>query len=437
MIHRCATYSATALERKATAVLDTSRDMMPNRPDERFRRCCSAGEPSSMTSTSPPLPDTSSPIGDVHLCDHYLHLLTATADLGADQPMSTSDKPLILFIGDHLPFDAEFQARLARHARADIVVVSDDEAVEEYSRLPRWFPGQIRRNLNWTSRGALQRPQDWTPSFLTGRSFKNAYVYHPGFFLSKVVAGHCEKVIMRESGYANYVRHRVPVRRMGLRLLARRHPLRQTWGEEPWVDEIQVMRPDQLPPNVRSKATKLTLEDLRGRLDPATARDIALLFWPDSEPATVGPGPTALIATQPIDQLGMCSTEQKFALYEDLAGRLEHEGYTVIVKPHPREQQVAMTNRQQLPRSFPIEAWTWIGQEPFDVAVSLNSTSLLDPGSSLAHSQLQLIAPDRFYAEHWSAWPTMIAEAYGTWLRRTQTPLQASAPHGSTTSHDS
>ena len=79
----------------------------------------------------------------------------------------------------------------------------------------------IRRNVSWSGGWRPIGPSSWVPSFLANRTFEIGYVYHPGFFLSKVVAGRCDKVVMRDSGYANYVTHRVPWDQRALGVLRR------------------------------------------------------------------------------------------------------------------------------------------------------------------------------------------------------------------------
>lgn len=361
------------------------------------------------SSTSAARADVSS---EVHLCDNYLHLLYAAADLAARS--EDDGERLVLFIDDQLPLHDDLRAELTQLTGAEIVVVSDRSAIEDFARLPRRAPAMLRRNLSWSARGTPIGPRSWVPPFLSERRFGIGYVYHPGFFLSKVVAGRCDVVVMRESGYANYVPHRVPWSRRLPRLLAGRPPGVQVWGEEPWVDAIEVVRPEQLPERVRHKASPLTLDMLMGALPTERARAVAQAFWGTAPPVASPERPTALVITQPIDQLGICSTPEKLDVYRDVVRRLRHLDLDVIVKPHPRER-VTLDGEREVPASFPIEAWAWLGQAPFEVAVSLNSTALAASGRSFARDGVQLIPPERFYPADWAEWPRLIEDAWHRW----------------------
>ncbi len=318
---------------------------------------------------------------------------------------------MILYINDHLPIDDRLSSSLERLTSARIVRVSDAAAVEEFAQLPKRFPGMLRRNLSWRG-GRPLSPHRWTPGMLKDREFDVAYVYNPGFFLSKVVAGRSRRVVMRDSGYANYVRHRVPPARALPRLLAGRSPVFQTWGEERWIDEIQVVRPDLVPARVRGKASRITLDRFMARLSAERSLALTLAFYGEPPLALELDGPTALIVTQPIDQLEMCTTAQKLELYESLAERLRQHGFDVVVKPHPREQVAALAGCQHIPQAFPIEGWTYLGRPPFDLAVSLNSAALSDEDLGFARRRLQLVPPDRFYPRYWDTWPAMIDRSF-------------------------
>lgn len=348
---------------------------------------------------------------EVHLCGNYSHLLVATADLASRRDLRSSPAELV-FIDDHLELGDRLLDHLVELTGARVRRVSDRASIEAFARLPRFLPGMLRRNVSWTDRGRPILPRSWAPASLAGTRYDIGFVYHPGFFLSKVIAGRCDRIVMRDSGYANYVRHAVPMGRALPRLLAGRSPRFQTWGEEPWVDEIEVVRPDRLPQRIRHKASRLTLDGLMAALPSHTSRAVAAAFW-GSETAPSAPrAATALILTQPIDQLGFCSTAAKNALYDGIARRLEDEGFEIAVKPHPLERDIALRDRHQLPAAFPIEAWTWLGVPQFDLAVSLNSAALADREVSFARKRVQLIPPTSFYAAHWSTWPDLIGKAW-------------------------
>lgn len=72
-----------------------------------------------------------------------------------------------------------------------------------------FVPGILRRNLRpapvWPARSAppLARAPAGGPAAATG------HVFHAGFFF-KVVAGSCDRVVLRESGLNNYITLPVP-----------------------------------------------------------------------------------------------------------------------------------------------------------------------------------------------------------------------------------
>lgn len=373
--------------------------------------------------------DSPTPSGaEVHVCDNYAQLLVATADL-AGRRSPEGEPPLLLFLDDRLRLADDLRTMLADTTGADIVVASDLDSIERFARLPRWMPAIVRRNVSWTRRRRPIRPSAWRQSPVGSRSFEAGYVYHPGYFLSKVVAGRCQQVVMRDCGYAAYVRHRVPWSRKATRVVARRSPRWQIWGEERWVDRIQVARPELLPASVRHKAERVAIDELMGALEPITAQRIADAFWGDAEQIRLGSEPTALLLTQPIDDLGMCTTAEKRALYAGIARRLRDRGFAVAVKPHPREFSSSIDGVPSISPAFPIEAWTWRGQRPFDVAVSLNSAALAPLAVSFAAQTIQLVPYERFYPAFADQWGGFIDQAFAAWPVATGQRSDASERH--------
>lgn len=357
-------------------------------------------------------PDVLDP--DAHLCDNYSHLLRAVADLVGRRTEAHASRHVVYFIDDRFQLDEDVRCELERLSGADVVRISDAAAVEAFARLPRRLPGVVRRNISWRS-GRPITPFQWAPAELADRSFGTAYVYHPGFFLSKVLAGRSGRVVMRDSGYSNYVRHRVPLTKAAVRLLAGRSPFRQTWGEERWIDEIEVVRPDRLPGRVQRKGRRLTLDDLMTKLPAAEAQAVAMAFWGDHPLPSGTLEHAALLVTQPIELLGICSEADKTRLYADIATRLRDRGFEVVVKPHPREPDTVIPGVPHLPSAFPIEAWQWLDRPPFAAAVSLNSAALADNRVGFALDHLQLVPPTKFYGSEWSTWPSLIDAAFAAW----------------------
>lgn len=357
-----------------------------------------------------PPPRISRSLTEIHLIDNYAHLLWAAADL-MGRPAAGCERR-IAFIDDRLPLDPDRMAAIANLADAEVITVSDHQAIEEFARLPRWMPNIVRRNITWASRPVT--PLSWCPDWLPGGGIEVGYVYHPGFFLSKVVAGRADHVVMRDSGFANYVRHRVPLFKAVLRLAVGRSPRYQVWGEEPWIDEIEVAQPDRLPEPARSKAHRLTADTLMSNISGDGARRLALTLWGDDPVPELSSRPTALLLTQPLDMIGMASTTEKSDLYQELSAEIDRAGYDLVVKHHPRDTTPVLADKPTIPAHFPVEAWRWLDRRPFDLAVALNSTSLAAGDQSVAAQIIQLVEPTRFYPRYWPDWSPSVCDSLST-----------------------
>lgn len=345
----------------------------------------------------------------LHLCNNPRHLLFALLDsLGA------AGKARILYLEDDLPVPAETRAALrAACPAAEITFTTDRAEMARFAGLPRWVPEVIRRNLRPGQSGQPVRPirpASWRGSTLGTERFTTGYLYHSGFFMAKVAAGLCDRVILRESGLNNYTTIRVPVLKALLRLLSGLPPLRQVWGEERWVDAIEVEHPDRLPPTVRQKARALSFANLRAAAPPAAAGRLARAFCTDL-PHIGGSGPTALILTQPLDRQGFCSPAEKVRLYQGISDRLATAGYRTFAKNHPRDNGFTLSGAGELPGFFPIEAWPLLSTAQFDLAIALCSASLSQQAGDIALTSIQLVPAALFERRHLPAWPAEIERA--------------------------
>lgn len=351
------------------------------------------------------------PPSALHLCNSYRQLLLALAEVLATEAPAT-----VVYLDDDLPLCAPVRARIeATCPGVRFLWISDRHEMQAFARLPRWLPALIRRNLSVGRAAAggwrLMRPADWTSGALGARRFDVGHVHHAGFFMAKVVAGRCDRVVLHESGLHNYARLPVPPLKALLRLLSGMAPHRQFWGEERWIDEIAVARPDLLPAPLRHKARRWSA-DLAGRNSALTdrMRRLAAIFLPAAGELSAGPD-TALILGQPIDTMGLCSSAAKAALYAGIARRLGASGFRVLLKAHPRDPAFRIDGVETLPPDFPIEIWPLLSDRRFALAVALCSAALGEAGDTFAEARVQLVPPDLFNRAGFADWPAGIDRA--------------------------
>ena len=349
---------------------------------------------------------------DLYLCNAYRHLLVALAlVIAAGRPA------WVIYLEDECPLPPDLRARLARACpEARLICSKDRTQMAAFMRLPGFVPGILRRNLRpapvWPG---LIRPGRWRAPLLEGQRFATGHVFHAGFFFSKVVAGSCDRVVLRESGLNNYITLPVPRGKALLRGLSGLPARAQVWGEDRWIDRIEVSRPEDLPAPVRGKGHGFRLEDLFAALPQDRARALGTAFLggplpPDAAEAkgtyptdlSTG-GPDALLLTQPLEDIDLCSAAEKRALYAALVTVLRAHGYRVHVKPHPRERVVPLPDTRTLPAEVPIEAWPLASAQRFDLAVALCSASLEVGTASFARRRCQLVAPDQFVPGRFAA----------------------------------
>lgn len=349
---------------------------------------------------------TRTELADLHLCNNYRHLLMALASIAASDKLAT-----VVYLEDDIALQPDLRRRLeVACPQARILCTRDQDQIKAFARLPHFLPSIVRRNISLGGRFGLTRPQHWHPDLLLGQRFAIGYLYHSGFFMSKVVAGQCAKVVLRESGLNNYITLRVPFGKSLLRLAVGLHPFRQVWGEEPWVDVVEVSRPEALPDSLQSKARKLTFESLMRALPPETATRIAAAFLDDGQRFDP-PARSALVLTQPLDRIGLCSIDEQKAIYSDIITRLQRAEYTVYVKPHPLDQLTDFSGVRLMPGSFPAEAIPFVTNGKFSLAIALCSASLSEETSEFAGRAVQILPLEDFNAQGVSRWPQAIDHA--------------------------
>lgn len=350
---------------------------------------------------------------DLHLCNNYRHVLMSLATIAHKGVPAT-----VIYLEDVLPMPDAMRARLALACPlATFIFTRDADQMQAFARLPHALPAIVRRNLTLGGRWGMITPRQWLMPTLAQARFATGYIYHAGFFTAKVAAARCSKVVLREDGLNNYVPLPVPPLKAVLRAISGLPLRHQIWGEERWIDVIEVSHPANLPASVRAKARGLTFSDVMDALPATTARAIAGAFCPDI-PQFAQPGArTAILLTQPIDSIGICTQAEKQAIYAQIAMTLAAMGYTVSMKPHPREVPVILPNVVSLPSAFPVEAWPYITDQKFDLAVALCSAALVSGARAFALRTTQLVPPDVFNAGRFAEWPDLITTTLASILK--------------------
>lgn len=327
---------------------------------------------------------------ELHLCNNLRHLFFALADA-----LGREVRAVVLYLEDDIPLDAAMKSRLAVFDPHITVHFSTDAAeIAHFAQFPSPFPDIVRRNLRLN--GTLAT--GWKLPVLKKQTFVTGYIYHPGFFASKPARASCDYLVMREAGLNNYVTYPVSGLKAVMRALCGMPWRTQTWGEESWVDAIEVAYPVQLPARVRGKARQLGFNDVYEPLDPDQVDRLAAVFAPDMPVIDTENGPTALILTQPLDKVGLASEAEKRQIYTQIATHLKGRGYQVCVKHHPTDTFFAVEGAQDVQANFPIELWPALRLPRFDLAVALCSASLVEGELLVAERVQQLMQPDSFNA---------------------------------------
>ena len=345
---------------------------------------------------------------DIHLCNTYRQMLMALSDI-----MAGGEPATVIYLQDYLPIGVAGQRRLQEICtHVDFIYTSDIKELQAFRQLPRWVPEILSRNIRFTRYGMPLRPHEWRPDYLKGRRFSTGYVYHSGFFMSKIVAGISDEVVLREDGYTNYTPHDVPslLKRL-LRWFHGLPPGVQVFGEEPWITRIEMSSPERLPPNIRHKARELLFDDLMMAIPAEAAQRLAATFAPSlaSFDDNQSRQKTALLLTPPIDIVGMCTVGRKTEIYQHIADWLLAHDCRVFVKNHPREPAFELQRTITVPGSFPIEAWPFMTPVKFDVGIALCTSALLDNKLSFVKSGVQLVTSDTFFAHATDSWPAQIS----------------------------
>lgn len=308
----------------------------------------------------------------------------------------------IVYMNDYAPLPAEVEARLRQaFPHIALTVRNDRSCAEEFATLPRWLPAILRRNLAPRRGRWLARPADAPPAWL-GPRYRTAVIYVTGPFLTKTLRHRCARIVLREDGLGNYHPRRVGWGKALLRAFCGLPPFRHFMGEEPWVDAIELARPEALPKHLGKKAHRLDLNNHLHLLPTGSVQRLVRSFWDD--PTLTTSGPSALVLEQPLAKLGLTSQETGANVYASIENRLRLAGYEVYRKKHPQDQNCANGDRSTIPPFFPMEAWPWTDSSRFEIAVALCSASLDNTVAPFSNVHFQLVSPEAFARGDLSGW---------------------------------
>ena len=108
-------------------------------------------------------------------------------------------------------------------------------------------------------------------------------------------------------------------------------------------------------------------------------KELLLEIFLDDKVCVSGCGKQVLILTEPLYIDGYIRNENiQKTVYKELVDEELRKGYTVILKPHPRDdiQYEISGNVRVLKKEFPIEIIDFIIEEPFEKVIAISSTAV-------------------------------------------------------------
>ena len=260
----------------------------------------------------------------------------------------------------------------------------------------------ICRNLTIRNKKILTLNK-WSKLYSNIESFDIAYLYHSGPFLAKILAYSSNYVVLKEDGIANYCEHKLTFLKSIIRLFFFLNPRNQVWGEERWIDILDVKYPEKLPKRVQKKSRKNQF-DLLNKLktNKNLKQNIYDLFSIDLRFINESQGKKIIIMTQPVDQDNLISKVDKKIIYQYIIDFFGDKG-SVFLKQHPREFSDIYSNVISLDKNFPIEVIS--NDIMFDYSISLCSTA---SDFNIAENNLSLIEVKFFKQEYSNKWIDII-----------------------------
>lgn len=339
-----------------------------------------------------------------HLCITYKQLLVSITTAVKDESAHHS----IFFPCDYQEIEDGFSKRLREEfigEHINFIFDADSVHLSEYKSLCFLGNNILTRNITYKD-GTFYSPFSWAKKYFNYGVFDKCFLYHSGPFISKILSGASAKVILREDGLSNYVKHPIPLWKGMIRFFFGLPVKYQVWGEESWIDELEIESLDKLPQEVRFKAKKSPINAVKEisndvKLKSKFQRAFCL---PSSFVLNESGHKKVLLLTQPIDDVGYVSEQKKINIYQEMINRLSLiNNCDVYVKQHPRESSFSYSNAIPLPKDFPIELI--VGNQSFTISISLCSTA---SAIELADINVSMIPLEMFNKSNVLTWDSII-----------------------------
>lgn len=126
------------------------------------------------------------------------------------------------------------------------------------------------------------------------------------------------------------------------------------------------------------KVVELPREQLEEHLTQKDRRELLDVF--DCPELSSIEAHSALILTEPLHRDGLCGDiEEQVSIYQKLVEALEMDGYSVILKPHPRDlADYTRLGVWMLKREFPVELLRYLPKIGFACAVAVSSSAIFE-----------------------------------------------------------
>lgn len=349
---------------------------------------------------------------DSYLCNSATQLLFALCNI-----TQTKQPATLHYLSDVAPLSTGLIERLeTEFPELTIELTCDEEIRKKFENLPQLFPAVLRRNRRWNGTW-FETPMEWAKRCKGPQAFRSTYTYNTGFFCSKVISGISGSMVLREAGLNNYARRPMPPLKRVARFWEGYCATTQTMGDEKWITSIEVSAPEDLPSNLSNKVVKFDVLKQMNELSPDDANRIARVFGPDFPSLRKARQPIVLL-TQPLDQIGMCSREEKINIYQELVDDLTSSGLEVFTKNHPYEITYALEGASSLKHQAPIELWHLVSAERFTAGVALCSASLFHTYRSFCDEPIQLVDRGEFTPDRFSEWRNGLSQRLANNLSR-------------------
>lgn len=305
----------------------------------------------------------------LYICSTYYHVYIVLLKQFADPQASD------LVVCDDIPTGKQLTAKLQEAGlfhRVWYVEQSKLPEVRGWNRLD-WVLFQHRRRFR------IVRPM--LPFDLD--NYQDIYIFHDGTPLGMYLADAKRPYHLIEDSLNFYQRildtaqakHLMPhnlkyqVRRL---LKSGYFPL----GESHFVVDVEVNENKKLQmrlPNV--------VELPRNRLERLTQKDQRMLLEAFNCPELAPIGAhSALVLTEPLYSDRLCKDiVEQVSIYQKLVEVLKTDGYSIILKPHPRDQaDYTRLGVQMMKREFPVELLGYLPNTSFACAVAVSSSAIFE-----------------------------------------------------------